>query len=173
MTTLGAPVILRTLLSIVLSVTAAHAQLASDKEVQRFVGGWRLVSWTTQMADGTTRPGVADTGSIVYTADGRMCAVLQNSQREKWSGPPKSVEDATARMNGNVAYCSRVEVNAREGFVLHHVDIDFNPSVVGTIRKRWYAFDGPNRLRLRIDQGELPKTVKQSELVWERIAGAK
>jgi hypothetical protein len=163
----------RTLLVIILSGAAAHAQTAVGKDAPQFVGAWRLVSWTTQMADGSTRPGGSNTGNLIYTTDGRMCANLQNSKKQKWSGPPKALDEAVARMAGNVSYCARVEVNASEAFVLHHVDLDFNPAAVGTIRKRWYVFDGPNRLRLRIDPGELPKEVRQSELVWERMIASK
>jgi hypothetical protein len=159
---------LRSILLIVLFATAADAQ-PDTGGAQRFVGAWRLVSWTQRMADGTTRAGVADTGSIVYTDAGRMCAVLQNSKRQKWSGPPKTVEEAVARTSGSVSYCARVEVHAKEGFVLHHVDVDFNPSSVGIVRKRWFTFDGPNRLALSVDRGELANDVQESVLVWERI----
>jgi hypothetical protein len=162
-------VIARTLAILVLTAGAAQAQSPGAAAAEPFIGAWRLVSWTQKLADGTTRPAVADTGNIIYTADGRMCAVLQNSKRQKWSGPPKTLEDATARMSGNTAYCARVEVHAKEGYVLHHVDLDFNPSVIGTVRKRWFVFEGPDRLRLKIDRGELGKTLEESELVWERI----
>jgi hypothetical protein len=159
----------------VLALTGAStsAQPAADQEAQRLVGAWRLVSWNQVLADGTSRPAASDVGNIIYTADGRMCAILQNSKRPRWSGPAKTVEEAAARMTGNVSYCARVEVNAKEGFVLHHVDLDFNPSVPGSIRKRWYVFEGPNRLRLKIDPGELPKTTRESVLIWERISGTK
>jgi hypothetical protein len=163
-------VIARTVALIVLTAGSAQAQ-SPGAAAEPFVGAWRLVSWTQRLADGTTRAAAADTGNIIYTANGRMCAILQNSKRQKWSGPPKTLEEATARMSGNTAYCARVEINAKEGYVLHHVDLDFNPSSIGIVRKRWFVFEGANRLRLKIDRGELPKTVEESELVWERVTG--
>jgi hypothetical protein len=164
-------VIARIVVLIAFTVAAPQAQ-APTNTTQDFVGAWKLVSWTQRMTDGTTRPSQFDAGNILYSSTGRMCAVLQNSKRQKWQGPPKTLEDATARSSGFATYCARVEVNAKEGFVLHHVDMDFNPSTVGTIRKRWYTFDGPNRLTLKIDRGELQKDMEESALVWERVTGA-
>lgn len=137
---------------------------------RRFVGMWRLVSWTQQLADGTTRPGLTDQGYLLYADVGRMCAVMADSTRAKWgSEAPATVPDAMARYAGFVSYCARVEVNAREGYVLHHVEIERNPNIVGTIRKRWYAFEGLNRLVLRIDRAELGANTVESTLVWERL----
>ncbi len=162
--------IARLLIFIVLFAAAPQAQApGADTGLQRFVGAWKLVSWTQRMSDGTTRPSQFDAGNILYSSSGRMCAVLQNSKRQKWQGAPKTLEDATARSTGFVTYCARVELNAAQGFVLHHVDMDFNPSTVGTIRKRFFSFDGPDRLTLKIDRGELQKGMEESALVWERV----
>jgi hypothetical protein len=137
---------------------------------QRFVGMWRLVSWTQKLADGTTRPSPMDQGYIFYSDAGRMCAVIMDSKRTKWApGAPKTIEDAMARSTGQVSYCARVEVNAKEGFVLHHVDVERNPSVVGTVRKRWFTFETPDRLSLKVDRAELGGATQESTLVWERL----
>lgn len=159
---------------LVLSGLAARAggqsRPSDTAAARRFVGAWRLVSWVQDMADGSQRPGsTADRGYIMYTPDGRMCAVLQNMKRQKWTGPVTSVEDANARLSGAVSYCAAVEVHGDEGFVLHTVDLDFNPGSVGLVRKRWFNFDGPNRLILRVDRAELRSDVKESRLVWERV----
>jgi hypothetical protein len=131
---------------------------------------WRLVSWTQRATDGTTRPGQANTGYIVYADVGRMCAVLMDSGRAKWDPqPPATVADAMARTTGLVAYCAAVELHAKEGFVLHHVDVERSPNLVGTTRKRWFIFDGPDTLLLRIDPSELGAGVAESTLRWERV----
>ena len=149
---------------------SAQSRPSDTAAAQRFIGAWRLVSWVQDMADGTQRPGsTADRGYIMYTPDGRMCAVLQNMKRPKWTGPAASVEEANARLSGAVSYCAAVEVHADEGFVLHTVDLDFNPGSVGLVRKRWFNFDGPDRLILRVDRNELRADVKESRLVWERV----
>ena len=90
-------------------------------------------------------------------------------ERPKWTpGAPATVPDAVARFAGFISYCARVEVNAKEGYVLHHVDVERSPNIVGTVRKRWFTFEGPNRLVLKIDAAELG-TQQESRLVWERV----
>jgi hypothetical protein len=155
----------------VTSLGGLRAQTRTNDEVaQRFVGAWRLVSWTQEMTDGTKRAApAADMGYLIYSAGGRMCAVMQNSKRQKSPGPPSGLEEGTARSAGGVSYCAKVEVHAAEGFVLHAVEIDLNPRDIGVVRKRWFTFDGPNRLTLRIDAAERQKDVKDSLLVWERV----
>ena len=47
------------------------------------------------------------------------------------------------------AYCERIEVNERERFVLHHVELDKGPNLVGRTRKRWFGLscmEGPHRV---------------------------
>ena len=66
------------------------------------------------------------------------------------------------------AYCSTVEVHAKDGFVLHHVELDKSPNIVGRTRKRWFTLQG-NRLTLRVDTSELPATLMDWTLVWERV----
>ncbi len=133
-------------------------------------GMWRLVGWTQRSTDGTTRPGVTDAGYLIYTDVDRMCAVMMDSKRQRWpAGAPATVDEAVRRLSGFVSYCARVEVNAKEGFVLHHVDVERSPNVVGTVRKRWFRFEGPNRLVLRIDAAELGANLADSTLVWERV----
>jgi hypothetical protein len=93
-----------------------------------------------------------------------------DSRRAKWTpGAPATVADAIARNAGYTSYCASVQIHAKEGFVLHHVDMDRNPNIIGTTRKRWFSFQGPDTLRLRIDAAELQGTVKESVLVWQRV----
>jgi hypothetical protein len=166
-------VIFRIFLIAVMSVGALQAQSASPSD-RRFVGAWRLVSWQQVMADGTTRPSpTADTGYLIYSDTNRMCAVMMHSKRQKWSGPPATLQDAAARSSNVVSYCARVEVHSAEGFVLHYVDMEFNPGIIGTVRKRWFTFAGPDRLRLRIDPAEFAAPIKENELVWERVTERK
>jgi lipocalin-like protein len=162
------------LLTGIISTGAASSRSAAafqdDAAVaKQFLGMWRLVGWTQRSADGTVRPGQIDIGYLVYTDVNRMCAVMMDSKRPKWTpGAPATVPDAVARSAGFVSYCARVEINAKEGFVLHHVDVERSPNIVGTIRKRWFTFEGPNRLVLKVDAAELG-TQLESRLVWERV----
>jgi hypothetical protein len=146
-----------------------HAQAPADKAAaRRFAGGWNLVSWTETLADGTTRRAATDLGNIMFSESGRMCATLASSKRQKWTGTPASVEEAVARTTGFIAYCGQVEFHAQDGFVVYTDDLDFNPRSVGAVRKRWFTFDGPDRLTLKIDKAELGAALQNSILVWER-----
>jgi hypothetical protein len=149
---------------------APRAQSARDVERQ-FIGTWRLVSWTQRLADGTTRPDPRNVGYIIYTEAGYMCYASMASNRPAWASEnaPTGAEAVATLGAPFNAYCARVEVHADEGFVLHHVEVDKVPNIVGRTRKRWFTFQGPNRVALRIDAAELTAPVVESTLVWERV----
>ena len=150
---------------------SVHAQSSEDaKAAKQLVGMWRLVSWTLKLADGTTRPDPRSTAYIVYTDRGRNCYVNMNPNRPLWkSENAPTGEEAISAIMGLSAYCARVEVHAREGFVIHRPEVERIPNFVGRDRKRWFTFEGANRLVLRVDPSELVKPVVESTLVWERV----
>ena len=78
-----------------------------------------------------------------------------------------SDKDTAQRFVG--AYCAQFEVHAQEGFVTYTEDLDINPRTVGVVRKRWFAFDGPDRLKLTIDAVERQANLQDSSLIWERV----
>jgi hypothetical protein len=89
-----------------------------------------------------------------------------NAPKWKSEQDPTPAELAASRTG---AYCSTVEVHANEGYVIHHVEIAEVPNVVGRARKRWFTFQGPNRIVLRVDTPELVAPVAESTLIWERV----
>ena len=142
---------------------------AQDESARQFVGTWRLVSFTNQLADGTLKPDPRNVGYIVYGDTGRMCAMLVDPHRPKWaSATAPTPTEAVAALEAMFSYCGTYEVNARDGFVVHHVEIDKSPNNVGLHRKRRFTFEGTNRLTLRVEQPELPG-ITASTLVWERV----
>jgi len=146
-----------------------YAQFQDDIDKQ-FVGMWRLVSWTERLADGTTRQNPRSVGYIVYTDTGHMCYVSMNPNRPLWkSEAAPTPEEALSGITGLGAYCATVEIHAKEGFVIHHVEVERIPNFVGRARKRWFTFQGPNRVSLRIDTPELTSPVVESILTWERV----
>jgi hypothetical protein len=148
----------------------AFAQTPSAKDLaQRFAGAWRLVSWTERLADGTTRQAATDVGYLMFADGGRMCATLANSKRAPWSGAARTLDEAVARTTGYISYCAQFEIHAQEGFVTYTEDLDINPRTVGVVRKRWFTFDGPDRLKLTIDAAERQANLQDSSLVWERV----
>lgn len=135
-----------------------------------FAGMWRLVARTQRLADGTTRPHPLSAAYLVYVDSTRMCYVAMDPQRPKWAserGPTPA--EAVTTLAGLYAYCGTVEVHRAEGYVVHHVEIDKVPNVVGRALKRRFTFETPDRLRLRVDSAELSPPVVADELLWERV----
>ena len=147
----------------------SYAQ-SQDDIAKQFVGMWRLVSWPERMADGTTRLDPKSVGYIIYTDTGHMCFVDMDPNRPRWkSAAAPTPEEALSGIKGLSAYCATVEIHAKEGYVIHHVEIERSPNLVGMARKRWFTFQGPNRVSLRIDTPELNAPILESTLIWERV----
>jgi hypothetical protein len=53
--------------------------------------------------------------------------------------------------------------------VIRHYEINQTPNAVGKVTKRWYKFQGKNRMSLRIDPPELTAPVVENTLIWERV----
>jgi len=99
-----------------------------------------------------------------------MCYVAMNPNRTKWkSETAPTPEEALSGITGLGAYCATVEIHAKEGIVVHHVEIERNPNLVGRARKRWFTFQGPNRVALRIDTPELNPPVVEDTATWDRV----
>ena len=147
----------------------------SQNLAKRLIGTWRLVSTEQRLTNGTIRPsplyGPTGVGYLIYSASGRICAILTDPTRAHW----KSVDSPTdAELRSSfehfVAYCGRYEVNEEGQFVIHHVEIDVVPNSTGTDLKRYVSFEG-NRLKLR--PAEPPsKGVVEYTLTWERVGGS-
>ena len=146
-----------------------YAQFQDDIDKQ-FVGMWRLVSWTERLADGTTRQNPRSVAYIIYADTGHMCYVSMNPNRPRWKSEiAPTPEERLSAMTGFGAYCATVEIHAKEGFIVRHYELHNNPNAVGRVTKRWYTFQGTNRMSLRIDSQELSPPVVESTLIWERV----
>jgi Lipocalin-like domain len=107
---------------------------------------------------------------LICTDANRMCYVSMDPNRPRWqSETTPTAEEATSGIMGFGAYCAVVEVHAKEGFVVHHVEVARVPNVVGRNRKRWFTFEGADRLTLRVDATELVQPVGENTLIWERV----
>ena len=136
---------------------------------KQFVGMWRLVSWPQRLADGSTRQSPLTVGYVMYSDNNYMCYVNMDPNRPKWKSGTPTESEALSGVTGFGAYCARVELHAKEGFFLQHVEISISPNALGRVRKRWFTFEGQNRVRLRIDATELSPPVVDSTLIWERV----
>src|SRR5690349_3478792 len=90
------------------------------------VGMWRLLSWPQRLDDGTTRQSPASLAYLIYTDTGHMCYVSMTPNRPKWKSAtsPTPEEALSATTFGSYSYCATVEMHAKEGYVIHHIEID-------------------------------------------------
>jgi hypothetical protein len=151
------------------SVSRAQSQ---EGVAKKFAGMWRLVSNPQRLADGTTRQGSNSVAYAFFDADAsHMCFVSMNPSRSQWkSETDPTPDEALSAMKGFGAYCGTVEIHGKEGFIIRHYEIDQNPNAVGRTTKRWYTFQGTNRMSLRVDTPELVSPVVENTLIWERVA---
>ena len=150
------------------STSRAQSQ---DDLAKQFAGMWRLVSNPQRLADGTIRQSSNNVAYVVFDSDaGHMCYVTMNPNRPRWkSETAPTPEERLSAMTGFGAYCATVEIHAKEGFIVRHYELHNNPNAVGRATKRWYTFQGTNRMSLRIDSQELTPPVVESTLIWERV----
>ena len=149
--------------------SASRAQSQEDIAKQ-FVGMWRLASRPQRLADGTTRQGQQSVAYFVFTDTDHMCFVSMNPNRPRWKSPTAPApEEELSAVRGFNAYCATVEIHAKEGFIIQHLEIAQSPNTVGAVHKRWFVFQGTNRLSLRIDTPELNSPVVEDTLNWERV----
>jgi hypothetical protein len=150
----------------------AQAQDSMPGRAQ-LIGTWRFVSATQLLADGTSRPdpqtGANGAGYLMYTETGHLCAVIANPERPVWRAPATpSDSDVRQAFSGLVAYCGTYDVNQAEGSVTHHIELDREPGLTGTNRKRFFTRSGA-RLVLRAAP-PLPNGVREWTIVWQRVA---
>lgn len=150
---------------------AVGAQTPDDTAAaRRLIGLWRLVDRTVTYADGTTRPDPRTTAYIFYSDTGITCYIAMDPARTPWKAETTPTpEEALAAITGLGAYCGTFRVNAKEGSVTHHMEIERIPNLVGRDRKRWFTFQDANHLILKVDPGEFTAPVVERRLLWERV----
>jgi hypothetical protein len=150
--------------------STSRAQSQNDIAKQ-FAGMWRLVSNPQRFTDGTTREGPNSVGYSFFDANAsRMCFLSMNPKRPQWrleSTP--TAEEGLSAIKGFGAYCASIEIHANEGFMVRHYEINQTPNAVGKATKRWYTFQGTDRMSLRVDASELNPPVAENTFVWERV----
>jgi len=135
------------------------------------VGAWTLKSNSRViLATGEKAPlfGEHPSGTILYTADGRMSAILVADGRKAPAGPVASDAEAVALYRTMVAYSGRYTVEADR--VIHHIEIAWNQKWAGTDIVRFYTLEG-NRLTLKTAPAPNASDgqMSVSTLVWERV----
>ncbi len=163
----------RTMWSILLMLTVLSSQSvaqSTDDVARQLSGMWRLVSNPQRLADGTTRQGTNIGYAFIDPAGSHMCFLSMAPNRPVWKseGAP-TPEEGLIALRGINAYCATLEINAKEGFMDRRYDINQNPNAVGKTTRRWYSFQGSDRMTLRVDAAELTKPVVETLFIWERV----
>ena len=158
------------ILLVLIQLSGQSRAQSTDDVARQLAGMWRLVSNPTQLADGTTRQG-SNIGYAFFDASGRhMCFLTMNPARPSWkSETAPTPEEGLTALRGINAYCATLEIHAKEGYMDRRYDINQNPNTVGRATRRWYSFQGPDRLTLRVDAAELRQPVVETLFVWERV----
>jgi hypothetical protein len=146
---------------------------STDDIAGQLSGMWRLVSNPQRLADGTTREGtngVPNIGYAFFDATGsHMCFLMMTPNRPLWAGAVPTPEEGLTAFRGISAYCATLEIHAKEGFMDRRYDINQNPNAVGRATRRWFSFQGRDRMILRVDDAELTKPVVETLFIWERV----
>lgn len=135
---------------------------------QGVVGAWSLVSFDVDEGKGAERPrfGADPVGYLIYSADGRMAAVLAGTRRPALkapSGSSASEAQRTEALRNFLAYAGRYET--RGDRVFHHVEVSVFTDLIGTTLERSFKIVG-DTLTIRTLQ---PKIWDSSNvLVWRR-----
>jgi len=110
-------------------------------------------------------------GYAFFDATGKhMCYVTMSPNRPRWrsdSGP--TPDEALTTLRGINSYCATLEIHAKEGYMDRLYDINQNPNTVGRATRRWFSFQGPDRMTLRVDDAELNKPVVETLFIWDRV----
>ncbi len=178
MTTARSGVVLGLLVGVLVSVGAAAAppQAGPASPVPASpVGVWKLISYTAIDPDTkeTIYPfGKGATGYILYTAGGRMAALLQADNRKTFSAGNRinaPVEERAEAFSTATAYSGRYTYDAAKKQMTHHVEVSVNPDWVGKDQLRFPVIEGN---KLIINTPPLPTRpdgkLRVSTLIWER-----
>ncbi len=137
-----------------------------------FIGTWTLRATERKVLDtGESAPlwGAHPTGTLIYTADGRMSALVLAENRKAPAAAMPTEAEALSLFKSMVAYAGRYTVQSDR--VVHHVEQSWNQAWTDTDVVRFYRFDG-NKLTLTTAPAPNPRDGKLSvsTLVWERLA---
>jgi hypothetical protein len=144
-----------------------------DDIASRFVGTWRLVSYSAVTSSGeTTYPmGRNPHGRITYEAGGRMAVQIADPGRAAFAASdPCAATDAEVRaaFDGYNAYYGSYTVQADPGVVVHHLEMSLIPNWAGGDQVRYFDLQG-GLLTLKTPPMPLGGVELVASLVWEKL----
>jgi hypothetical protein len=144
-------------------LVAAKPVVADDRD--KLLGVWQVVSVEREFQASAEKEyprGKNPTGVLIFTADGRVTALLTNEARK----PPTTDQDRADLFNTMVAYTGKYRIEGDKWIA--KVDVAWNPAFLGTEQARTFRFQG-DRLQEITPWSALPeKGVARAVLTWER-----
>jgi hypothetical protein len=155
---------------LIVSFPASAAAQSADK----LVGTWKLVSAKITTDKGEVRDswGPSPEGLLMYTADGRMSAILTLGNRQPLSISDfisAPVPERAVAFASMTAYAGRYTLAGDK--VVHHVEVASMPNDVGASMERVIVHLDADRLVLRVAKPYLRggMMVQSQELVWQKV----
>ena len=124
-------------------------------EPQRaLIGSWLLRGWTVTDDRGVTHPfGTDPVGSIMYSADGRMSALISRGDRSPLPGNrPSDASDAELAAGFLSFFCYTGPWRVDGDTVIHTLEVALNPNLVGTEQRRQMVFEGDRLDLVAVEQ---------------------
>ena len=160
-------------MKLLFAVTTLLLAVSSPLAAQdiQIVGMYRLISEErTIVATGEVIPTKGVTGSITYTADGRMLVLIVREPRPK----PDKVENLTDQLRANLfrtmtAYGGTYTFDGKT--VQHHIDISWNGAWTGTTQIRNVTKESERLVYTSHRPNPFSGDGKMSvvKLVWEKV----
>lgn len=119
------------------SIFICQLPIADDRA--KLVGNWKLLSFENEFQDGSPRRAVYGqhpTGYIIFTAEGRMAAIIEGEGRKA----AKTDEERAALLRTMFAYTGMYRLEGDKWIT--KVDVSWNPAWNGTDQVRFYKLDG-------------------------------
>jgi hypothetical protein len=119
----------------------AEAAPAKPLTRDQILGSWRMTSWVTRdVASGETRDAIGENprGIAVYTAQRVVFLILKDNRTRPEQLPPSDAEKI-ALFDTMFAYSGTYTVESDR--VVHHVDLSWNESWIGTDQVRFCKVD--------------------------------
>jgi len=139
----------------------------ADTVMRKLIGTWKLEVADRRSESGeVTYPLGRDViGYLMYDSTGHMGVHLMRAGRQR-----PEARDVIA--GGYTAYFGTYEVNAKDGVVIHHMEGNTDPNLVGQDYIRYYELEGDKLVLTVANQvgGKLaPKSPNSLRLVWRRV----
>ena len=138
---------------------------------QDLVGGWDLVDWRIETShdDTPSHPFGKDAqGQIMYTADGRMSAVISRTGRSPLSTPsPRQASAEECRAAFTSFFCYAGTWHLDGDTVVHELRLALNPGMLGTEQRRRASLAG-DRLELSADESLSGGRERRHRIIWQR-----